>query len=140
MGMKGNIGRRLASAALCAAVLAGAGLGRAADEGIPDVNPFSGDEKAMREGRSWYRGVCASCHGGKADGSGERGTGADLRKLQLGFKGFVQVVLDGRQTAGRAMQMPAWRGVLKNEDIYKIGAYLETLSMEGANWKEGVKH
>jgi mono/diheme cytochrome c family protein len=138
--MKGNIGRCLGRIALYAALLGGAGAGWAADEEIPDVNPYSGNEKAMREGRSWYRGVCASCHGGKADGSGERGTGADLRKLQLGFKGFVHVVLDGRQTAGRTMQMPGWRGVLKNDDIFKIGAYLETLAIEGANWKEGVKH
>ena len=40
----------------------------------------------------------------------------------------------------RTMQMPGWRGVLKNDDIFKIGAYLETLAIEGANWKEGVKH
>jgi mono/diheme cytochrome c family protein len=137
--MRGNIGRCLRSAAVCAALLACAGPGWTADEEVPDVNPFSGNEKAVREGRSWYRGVCASCHGGKADGAGERGTGADLRKLQLGFKGFVHVVLDGRQVAGRTMAMPAWRGVLKNEDIYKIGAYLETLAVDGANWKEGVK-
>jgi hypothetical protein len=36
--------------------------------------------------------------------------------------------------------MPAWKGVLKNEDIFKIGAYLETLAIEGADWKEGVRH
>jgi hypothetical protein len=35
--------------------------------------------------------------------------------------------------------MPAWGGVLKDDDIYRIGAYLETLAMEGANWKE-AKH
>ena len=49
-----------------------------ADDAIPDVNPYSGDEKAMREGKSWYRGVCAACYGGRADGAGERGNGADL--------------------------------------------------------------
>ena len=137
--MKGNIGRWLRAGALCAALLTPA-VCIWADEEIPDANPYSGNEKAMREGRSWYRNVCSPCHGGRADGQGERGTGADLRKTQLGFKGFVEVVLSGRQTAGRAMQMPAWKGVLKNDDIYKIGAYLETMAIEGANWKEGVKH
>jgi hypothetical protein len=28
--------------------------------------------------------------------------------------------------------------VLKEEQIYQIGAYLETLAIDGANWKEGV--
>ncbi len=111
-----------------------------ADDEIPDVNPYSGNEKAMREGKSWYRGVCAACHGGRADGAGERGNGADLRKLELGFKGFVHVVLEGRTQPGRTMAMPSWKGVLKIDDIYKIGAYLETVAIEGANWKEGVKH
>jgi mono/diheme cytochrome c family protein len=138
--MRGKIGRYLQSAALCAVLFTGTGQVWAEDEAIPDANPYSGNEKAMREGKSWYRNVCSPCHGGRADGQGERGTGADLRKMQLGFKGFVSTVLSGRQTAGRTMQMPAWRGVLKNDDIYKIGAYLETMAMEEANWKEGVKH
>lgn len=125
------------------AALAGALTGTvagAADDPIPDANPFSGNEKAIREGKSWYRGVCALCHGGRADGAGERGNGADLRKLEIGFKRYVETVLNGREVQGRSQGMPAWRGVLKQDDIYKIGAYLETLAIEGANWKEGVKH
>ena len=107
----------------------------AADEDIPEANPYSGDKKAIRSGRSWYRNVCSNCHGGRADGQGERGTGADLRKFNKGFKGFVQTVLDGRKVQGRIQYMPAWRGVLSDKDIYQIGAYVETLAMEGANWK-----
>ncbi len=106
-----------------------------ADEDIPQVNPYSGDKKAIRAGRSWYRNVCGNCHGGRADGQGERGTGADLRKFNKGFRGFVQIVLDGRKVQGRIQYMPGWRGVLKDDDIYRIGAYLETLAMDGANWK-----
>jgi hypothetical protein len=33
--------------------------------------------------------------------------------------------------------MPAWAGVLDDQTIYQIGAYLETLAIEGADWKEG---
>jgi len=29
--------------------------------------------------------------------------------------------------------------VLDDKTIYEIGAYLETLALEGANWKEGVR-
>ena len=110
-----------------------------ADE-IPESNPLSGNAKAIASGRSWYRGICANCHGGRADGQGERGTGADLRKLQLGFRGFVEVVKQGRQVQGRTQGMPAWNGVIDDKTIYEIGAYLETLAVEGANWKEGLVH
>jgi mono/diheme cytochrome c family protein len=108
--------------------------GIAEDEPIPEANPYSGDKKAIRSGRSWYRNVCSNCHGGRADGQGERGTGADLRKFNKGFQTFVQTVLDGRKVEGRLQFMPSWRGVLKQDDIYQIGAYLETLAIDGANW------
>ena len=104
----------------------------------PAVNPLSGDEKAIREGRTWFRGVCAVCHGGRADGQGERGNGADLRKFNKGFRAFVLTVKDGRQIPGRTQNMPAWGAVLKQEQIYQIGAYLETLAIQEADWKEGV--
>jgi hypothetical protein len=52
-----------------------------------------------------------------------------------GFQGFVQIVLDGRKVQGRIQYMPGWRGVLSQKDIYEIGAYVETLAIEGANWK-----
>ncbi|HZP89194.1 MAG TPA: c-type cytochrome [Burkholderiales bacterium] len=112
----------------------------AAEDEIPDANPMSGDQKAINSGKSWYRGVCALCHGGRADGAGERGNGADLRKFEKGFKAYVQTVKQGRKVPGRNQEMPAWGGVLDDKTIYEIGAYLETLAMEGANWKEGVKH
>jgi hypothetical protein len=35
--------------------------------------------------------------------------------------------------------MPAWGGVLDDKTIYEIGAYLETLAMDGADWKTGAK-
>jgi mono/diheme cytochrome c family protein len=111
-----------------------------ADDAIPGVNPYSGDQKAINSGKSWFRGVCALCHGGRADGAGERGNGADLRKFDKGFRQFVETVHNGREVPGRSQGMPAWKGVLDDKTIYEIGAYLETLAIEGANWKEGVKH
>ncbi len=115
-----------------------ASMARAGDDD-PVVNPLSGNEKAIREGRSWFRGVCAVCHGGRADGQGERGNGADLRKFNKGFREFVLTVKEGRQVQGRTQNMPAWGAVLKQEQIYQIGAYLETLAIQGADWKEGVR-
>ena len=120
--------------------LAMAGSRLAFGTDIPEVNPLSGNEKAINEGKSWFRSVCSACHGGRADGAGERGTGADLRKFNLGFRRFVETVQDGRQVQGRAQVMPAWGAVLDQKTIYQIGAYLETLAIDGANWKEGVKN
>jgi len=129
--------RRLLGAAVVTGMFAAPAV--LADDEIPDVNPYSGDKTAIRSGQSWYRGVCAVCHGGRADGQGDMGSGADLRKFNKGFREFVNIVKSGRKIEGRAQFMPAWGGVLKDEDIYKIGAYLETLAMEGANWKEAKK-
>lgn len=128
----------VAMAVLVAAIAAMSSASVLADE-IPAVNPLSGNAKAIASGKSWYRGVCALCHGGRADGQGERGTGADLRKYELGFKRFVETVKNGRSVQGRTQSMPAWNGVLDDKTIYEIAAYLETLGMDGSNWKEGVQ-
>jgi mono/diheme cytochrome c family protein len=106
---------------------------------IPEVNPLSGNDKAINSGRTWFRSVCAVCHGGRADGAGERGNGADLRKFDKGFERFVETVKKGKEVPGRTQSMPAWGGVLDDKTIYEIGAYLETLAMDGADWKQGAK-
>src|SRR5213596_2569110 len=43
-----------------------------AESEVPATNPLSGDAKAIAEGRSWFRAICAICHGVGADGVGER--------------------------------------------------------------------
>ena len=106
---------------------------------VPDVNPFSGNQKAIKSGRSWYQNLCGPCHGATANGAGERGQGADLRKLKIGFKGYVETVKNGRTIPGQSLAMPAWGGAIDDNTIYEMGAYLETLANEEANWKAGAK-
>lgn len=106
-------------------------------EGLPEVNPFAGNDKAIKSGKSWFRNTCTPCHGGRADGMGDMGTGADLRKLQIGFKRYYETVKNGRKVQNRAQFMPPF-SFLDDKTIFEIGAYLETLAIEGANWKEGV--
>jgi mono/diheme cytochrome c family protein len=127
--------RHLAIAAILVAIASAASAARAGE--IPLTNPLSGDEKAIKEGKSWFRNTCSPCHGGRADGAGERGTAADLRVFNKGFRKFVDTVQHGKDT-GRTMTMPAWGAVLDEKTIFQIGAYIETLAIEGANWKEGV--
>jgi mono/diheme cytochrome c family protein len=125
----------IACAALVGTCLLSALVARADD--VPEVNPYSGNAKQIREGRSWFMNVCSVCHGGKADGAGDRGTAADLRVFNRGFRGFVYTVKNGKDT-GRTIKMPAWGAVLDDKTIYQIGAFVETLALPGANWKEGV--
>ena len=106
-------------------------------EGLPEINPFAGDAKAIKSGKSWFRNTCSPCHGGRADGMGDMGTGADLRKLNIGFKRYYETVKNGRKVQNRAQFMPSF-SFLDDKTIFEIGAYLETLAIEGANWKEGV--
>lgn len=107
-----------------------------AESEVPATNPFSGDEKAIKEGRSWFLAVCAPCHGPRANGAAERGpSGADLRTFKRGFEQYVHIVKNGRET-GRIGKMPSWGKVLSDELIFQIGAFLETLAIEGAHWGE----
>jgi mono/diheme cytochrome c family protein len=108
----------------------------AADDDIPDVNPMSGDKTTIDEGRSWFRGICSGCHG---EGANSRNAPVDLRKFNKGFRQFVLTVKNGKRVAGRLQYMPAWGTVLSKEQIYQIGAYLETLALPEANWKEPPK-
>lgn len=107
----------------------------AAEQPIPEKNPYSGDKQKIEKGKRYFRqNTCTACHGGRADGQGDMGSGADLRKLRIGFKGFVETVKKGRKVEGRAQFMPAF-GHLSHEELFHIAAYLETLALPEANWK-----
>ena len=95
-------------------------------------NPVSGDPDAIRQGRALYFKFCAPCHGPHADGESRFGKyAADLRKFSLGYSQFVVTVQNGRT----GKQMPPWKEYLTEKQISQIGAYLETLAIEGASWK-----
>ena len=102
---------------------------------VASSNPFSGNPEAIQQGRTLYFKWCAQCHGSKADGRSARfGKYAkDLRRFSQGFSTFVAVVVSGRPKK----RMPAWGEVISAEEIAQIGAYLETLAIDGAKWKDG---
>jgi mono/diheme cytochrome c family protein len=127
------VGGALAAALIAAGPVAGWYASAAVE--IPATNPLSGDPAAIKEGQAWYRAACSFCHGLRADGSG-RWPAADLRLFNKGFRKFVETVKTGRDVPGRAQKMPAWNGALSDDQIYQIGAYLETLAIEGASWSE----
>jgi quinohemoprotein ethanol dehydrogenase len=122
----------LGAMALCWSFGSWAAIADAADP-VPSSNPLSGDPEAIEAGRKLYGTWCSQCHGGKADGVSRFGKyAADLRKFNQGFTEFARVVVEGRTER----RMPPWDGVLDGEQVAQVGAYLETLAIEGANWKD----
>jgi quinohemoprotein ethanol dehydrogenase len=100
---------------------------------VPSSNPLSGNPEAIEQGRKLYFTYCVQCHGVNADGRSRFGEYAkDLRKFSLGFSMFFATVVAGRPQK----KMPPWGEYISPEDIQRIGAYLETLAIEGANWKD----
>lgn len=99
---------------------------------VASDNPFSGDEEAIKKGRKLFTNFCAQCHGYKADGVAPRfgDYAADLRVFDKGYYEFIGIVVEGRVDA----QMPPFGEYFDGEQISNIGAYLETLAIEGAVW------
>ena len=96
------------------------------------ANPVSGNPEAIAAGRKLYSMWCIQCHGPKADGVSRFGKyAADLREFWRGYREFVTIVKNGRPDR----QMPPWKEVLDDAKIAEVGAFLETLAIEGANWK-----
>lgn len=90
-----------------------------------EVNPYRNDKPAIKVGASAYNQNCARCHGLEAISGG---IAPDLRKLDLDPDTDVyyrNAVLAGRVRNG-AVYMPPFAGILSQEAIWAIKAYLET--------------
>lgn len=100
---------------------------------VPSSNPYTGQCDAILEGGKLYFTWCVQCHGVEADGRSPRwgGYAKDLRRFWAGYSQFIAITIAGRPK----LKMPPWAGVLNPEQISYIGAYLETLALDGANWK-----
>lgn len=108
-----------------------------------DNNPYTGDKEAIRVGSSAYNQNCARCHGLEAISGG---ISPDLRKMNTecdSFAGakakkeckteldvyFRNTVLGGR-VRGDRVYMPPFAGILSQEAIWAIKAYVETRPYE----------
>jgi mono/diheme cytochrome c family protein len=94
---------------------------------------LSGDPEAIDLGKHLYFNWCVQCHGPKADGDSPRfgKYAGNLTKFWRGYAEFVNTVKNGRP----GKQMPPWKEFMDDDTIAKLGAYLETLAVEGANWQ-----
>ena len=80
-------------------------------------NPHGADPEAVAQGRRLYRSTCYICH---LDAGGR---GPDLRKSKLQGREFLRVVINGK----KGTQMPAWKGKLTEDEMWKILAYVDSL-------------
>jgi len=90
-----------------------------------ETNPYTGNELAIEIGSSGYNQNCARCHGLEVISGG---LAPDLRYLELGLEGdewFMERVRNGATVNG-VTHMPAFEGILSQEAMWAIRAFIET--------------
>ncbi len=93
-------------------------------------NPYSGNKTAIEIGASGYNQNCARCHGLEAISGG---LAPDLRYLELGTSGdswFMERVRNGARKSDGTTTMPAFEGLINQEAMWAIRAYLESVAAE----------
>jgi len=92
-------------------------------------NPYLKNEKAIHIGSSAFNQNCARCHGlGAISG----GIAPDLRYLPEGQEGdeiFLNRIRHGSTRDGR-VYMPPFEGILSQEAMWTIRAWLETVRVD----------
>lgn len=86
------------------------------------TNPLAGNAAAIKEGEKIFDSKCADCHMG--DGTG--GSGPNLTDADWIYGGSDAEVF-ASVLKGRRGIMPSWSGELKEEEIWKVIAYIRTL-------------
>ncbi len=101
---------------------------------LPIDNPYEGNLKAIQEGNRLYRWMnCLGCH---AEGGGSIGPPLWDDQWRYGGRGIdiAQSILDGRPDG-----MPAYRGHLPEQELWKIVAYVQQLEPRGGYFRAGVR-
>ncbi len=83
------------------------------------INPFLGDEVAIKEGRRIYRSKCIVCHqrtGGRAK---------NLFKTKLTDVQFLEVVINGRE----GTLMPTFGYRMGVDDVWKVHAFVKSTDL-----------
>jgi cytochrome c-550 PedF len=91
-----------------------------------EVNPYRGNELALKIGKSGFAQNCARCHGIEAVSGG---IAPDLRYLDKGADGdawFINRIRHG-YTQNGLTKMPQFEGILSQEAMWSIRTYLDSL-------------
>lgn len=94
-------------------------------------NPFEGNQDAVAAGKQVFTSNCVTCHGSDAKGDGPAGASLNPRpaNLQLTVKetdaAYMHwTISEGGSAAGLSSAMPAFKGVLSDDDIWRTVNYL----------------
>lgn len=88
-------------------------------------------------GRNLYQQFCTSCHGVSGRGDGPVGRALNPRPAdhtstarmgQLSDEHVIKVIREGGASVGKSPMMAPWGGILSEQDIRDVLAYLRTLS------------
>jgi len=91
-------------------------------------NPFAGRTDLVDEGRGLFNQYCSHCHGPNAV-QGERPR--DLRRFNIRYGDKASAVFYETVGTGRMdMGMPAWKGVLTDDVLWRIFTYLQTVQTQ----------
>ena len=96
-------------------------------------NPHEGQSEAISEGESLYQANCSSCHGtgGEGDGPASAGLNPKPQNLAQTQASLNDGYLYWRISEGGLMEpfnsvMPAWRGILEQDQIWQIVSFIRT--------------
>ena len=139
--MKKSLWVLLAVVVLSALVLTACGGGQAKTETKPvpadyagKTNPLGSDAAVTDAGKEVYDLNCVTCHGESGKGDGPAGASLDpkpanfserLPEVQDDF--IFWVINEGGAAAGLSPSMASYKGVLSEDEMWQVTAYIRTL-------------
>jgi mono/diheme cytochrome c family protein len=90
------------------------------------VNPFAGNEEAVKVGANLFNNNCSKCHGENAEGKGSRPTLRSERISDATDGDLAWLLKNGNIYKG----MPGWSGI-PEQQRWQIVAYIRSLNSQG---------
>ena len=98
------------------------------------ITPGSAGEKGdAAKGKEVFQNTCASCHGPEGKGDGVAAAALDPKPRDLSDGAYVstlsnehlyKVISEGGASVGLSPMMAAWGGVLSEQDIWNVIAFI----------------
>ena len=100
-------------------------------EAVKRANPIPRDQTSIERGKNMFKTYCIACHGSEGRGDGPAAAGLNPKPPNL-------VKMAGHHDDGDIAwkiengrgAMPAWKGRLKEKEIWDLTNFIQTLSSE----------